>query len=27
VIFGFNEKETGMKFDVKKHSAEVLLKW
>ena len=26
VIFGFNEKETGMKFDVKKHSAEVVLK-
>lgn len=26
VIFGFNEKETGMKFDIKKHSAEVVLK-
>ncbi len=26
VIFGFDEKETGMKFDVKKHSAEVVLK-
>jgi hypothetical protein len=26
VIFGFNEKESGMKFDVKKHSAEVVLK-
>jgi hypothetical protein len=26
VIFGFNKKETGMKFDVKKHSAEVVLK-
>jgi len=26
VIFGFNEKETGMKFDIKKHSAEVILK-
>ena len=27
VIFGFNKKETGMKFDVKKHNAEVVLKW
>jgi hypothetical protein len=26
VIFGFGKKETGIKFDVKKHSAEVLLK-
>ena len=26
LIFGFNEKETGMKFDIKKHSAEVVLK-
>jgi len=26
VIFGFNKKETGMKFDIKKHSAEVVLK-
>ena len=26
VIFGFRKKETGIKFDVKKHSAEVLLK-
>ena len=26
VIFGFKKKETGIKFDVKKHSAEVLLK-
>ena len=26
VIFGFDEKETGMKFDIKKHSAEVVLK-
>ena len=26
VIFGFNKKETGMKFDVKKNHAEVLLK-
>lgn len=26
VIFGYKKKETGIKFDVKKHSAEVLLK-
>jgi len=26
VIFGFNNRETGMKFDVKKHDAEVMLK-
>ena len=26
VIFGFNKRETGIKFDVKKHNAEVLLK-
>lgn len=26
VIFGFQKKETGIKFDFKKHSAEVLLK-
>ncbi|MGW8316379.1 MAG: DUF6702 family protein [Bacteroidales bacterium] len=26
VIFGFKKKETGIKFDFKKHSAEVLLK-
>jgi hypothetical protein len=26
VIFGFNEKETGIKFDVKKQTAEVVLK-
>ena len=26
VIFGFRKKETGIKFDVKKHSAEVVLK-
>ena len=26
VIFGFKKKETGIKFDVKKHDAEVMLK-
>jgi hypothetical protein len=26
VIFGFKKRETGIKFDVKKHEAEVLLK-
>ena len=26
VIFGFKNRETGMKFDVKKHDAEVMLK-
>ena len=26
VIFGFKNKETGIKFDVKKHDAEVMLK-
>jgi len=26
VIFGFNERETGIKFDVKKQTAEVVLK-
>ena len=26
VIFGFEERETGIKFDVKKQSAEVVLK-
>ncbi len=26
VIFGFKNRETGMKFDVKKHGAEVVLK-
>ena len=26
VIFGFNKKETGIKFDMRKHDAQVLLK-
>lgn len=26
VIFGFNNRETGMKFDVKRYDAEVMLK-
>lgn len=26
VIFGYNNRETGIKFDVKKHDAEVMLK-
>jgi len=26
VIFGYKKKETGIRFDIKKHSAEVLLK-
>ena len=26
VIFGFNKRETGIKFDMKKHDAEVMLK-
>jgi hypothetical protein len=26
VIFGFNKRETGIKFDIKKHDAEVILR-